>query len=93
MGKFGTDIGLFWWKSPKYRTEYRLDLKIKYGRDTIPHTASTREVFITRNWHPHIFYITTITVTPLLQGYILWSKYAVIVTRPRIGGSQRVSAD
>jgi hypothetical protein len=30
---------LSWWKSPKSHTEYRLDLKIKYGRNTIPHTG------------------------------------------------------
>ena len=41
MGKFGTDTGLFWWTSLKYRTEYRLDLKINYGCDTIPHTGQT----------------------------------------------------
>lgn len=40
MAKFDTVRGLFWWEDPKISHGYRLDLKNKYGRDTIPHPVA-----------------------------------------------------
>lgn len=39
MAKFGTDTGLFWWEGPEISHGYKLNIKSKYGRDTIPYTA------------------------------------------------------
>ncbi|KFY64057.1 hypothetical protein V496_03490 [Pseudogymnoascus sp. VKM F-4515 (FW-2607)] len=39
MAKFGTDTGLFWWEGPEISHGYKLNIKSKYGRDTIPFTA------------------------------------------------------